>query len=216
MSRNTYERLDDASKRVLEAAFTDAANMGEAVVGTESLLLALATADGLTQRLLTAVGGSRADLHRVIVATRSPLRRRDHETLLETLGIDLAEVRRQAKQTFGGDAVARAASQVRPSRPGRPWRTWISCSQPLAGPRPGSPLTGEPLELIPRVKRLPARATRAARPMLASPSHLLLALITGYEPACEILDALGVDLDALAAATRRSINDGGAVGDRAS
>ncbi len=215
MSRNTYERLDDASKRVLEAAFTEAANMGEAVVGTESLLLALATADRLTERLLTAVGGSRADLHRVIVATRSPCPRRDHETLLETLGIDLAEVRRQAKQTLGG-AVARAASQVRPSRPGRPWRTWISCTQPLAGPRPGSPLTGEPLELIPRVKRLLARATRAARPRLAPPSHLLLALITGNEPACEILDALGVDLDALAAATRRSINDGGAVADRAS
>jgi hypothetical protein len=45
---------------------------------------------------------------------------------------------------------------------------------------------------------------------------LLLALSTGNEPACEILDALGVDLMALVRATKRSINEGGAAGKRAS
>lgn len=75
--------------------------------------------------------------------------------------------------------------------------------------RRDSPLAGQPLELIPRVERLLSRAERAARPRPASPSHLLLALITGNEPACEILDDLGVDLEALAGATMHSINEGG-------
>ncbi len=216
MSRNLPDRLDEAARHVVEVAFHEAGNLGETAVGTESLLLALVTADSATQEVLTEAGGGVADLRRVIVTTRSPRPRRDHETLLATLGIDLVEVRRRAERTFGTDAVITAASRIQPARPGRPLRTWISCSKPLPGPPRDSPLAGQRLELIPRVKRLLARATRAACPRLASPSHLLLALVTGSEPACEILDALGVDLDALAAATRRSINEGGAASERAS
>ena len=79
-----------------------------------------------------------------------------------------------------------------------------------------SPLAGQPLALIPRVKRLLERASREARPDLASPSHLLLVLVTGNEPACEILTTLGIDLTALAAATRQEIDERGATGERAS
>jgi hypothetical protein len=181
-----------------------------------TLLLALATADNTTAGLLTRAGGDAAALQRVFLATRSLGPRPDHERLLESLGIDLVEVRLQAKQSFGADAVVRAASQVPPSRPHRRLWTWISCSKPPGGPRRDSPLRGQPLELIPRVERLLSRAVRAARPRLSSPSHLLLALITGKEPACEILDYLGVDLDALAGATMHSINEGDSAGKRAS
>jgi ATP-dependent Clp protease ATP-binding subunit ClpA len=205
VNRNIADRLDQAAQRVLEAAFHEAANLGEAAVGTESLLLALATADSVTKGLLSEAGGGAADLRRMMVASRRPRARRDHETLLATLGIDVAEVRRQVEQSLGKDATFQAASRVRPSRPRRPLWTWISCSRPLSGPRRDSPLAGQPLELIPRVTRLLGRATRAARPRLASPSHLLLALITGNEPSCEVLDALCVDLDALASATRHSM-----------
>jgi hypothetical protein len=38
--------------------------------------------------------------------------RRDHETLLAALGIDLPEARRRSAATFGADAVERAAWQV--------------------------------------------------------------------------------------------------------
>jgi hypothetical protein len=94
--------------------------------------------------------------------------------------------------------------------------SWISCSKPLPRRRCDSPLAGQPLALIPRVKRLLERASQAARPQLASPSHLLLALVTGAEPACEILTVLGVDFTALAEATRREIERRGASGERAS
>jgi hypothetical protein len=77
-------------------------------------------------------------------------------------------------------------------------------------------LAGQPLALIPRVKRLLERASHAARPQLASPTHLLLVLVTGDEPAGELLTALGVDLPALAAATRQEIEERGASGERAS
>ena len=79
-----------------------------------------------------------------------------------------------------------------------------------------SPLAGQPLVLIPRMKRLLERATHAARPKLASPSHLLLAIVTGDEPAGEVLAAIGVDLTGLAAATRRQIATQDASGERSS
>jgi hypothetical protein len=66
------------------------------------------------------------------------------------------------------------------------------------------------------MKRLLERATHAARPQLASPSHLLLAIVTGDEPAGEVLAAIGVDLTGLAAATRRQIATQDASGERAS
>jgi hypothetical protein len=214
--RNPLGRLNEAAQHTLEAAFKEAAKRGDGAVGTETLLLALSTADNTTAGLLTRAGGDAAALQREILAIRSPGPRPDHEKLLETLGIDLVEVRLQAKQTFGADLVVRAAMQVPPSRPRRHLWLWISCAKRPGGPRRDSPLAGQPLELIPRVERLLSRAERATRPRLASPSHLLLALITGKEPACEILDDLGVDLEALARATMRSINEGGAAGKRAS
>ena len=83
-------------------------------------------------------------------------------------------------------------------------------------PQPDSPLTGQRLDLIPRVKRVLQRATRAAHPRPASPSHLLLALIAGKEPACEVLAELGVDLDALAASARHWVDEAGTARERAS
>jgi ATP-dependent Clp protease ATP-binding subunit ClpA len=213
-----FERFDQPARKVLEAAFSEAARVGDEAVSTEHLLLALATADSLTGNLLGEAGAGAADLRRVLDATclDRPNRRPDHETLLATLGIDLTEIRRRTEEAFGADAVARAARRVRPPRPRRPLWSWVSCSKPLPRRRCDSPLTGQPPGLIPRVKRLLERATRAARPQLASPSHLLLALVAGNEPACEVLTALGVDLDALATATRGQIDESRTSGERAS
>jgi ClpA/ClpB-like protein len=212
-----FERFDGSARKVLEAAFSEAARLGDDAMSTEHLLLALATADTVPGDLLAEAGAGASDLRRVFDATRGrrPSRRPDHETLLATLGIDLAEIRRRAEKTFGADAVDRAAQRVRPPRR-RPLWSCISCSKPLPRRRCTSLLVGQPLGLIPRVKRLLERASRAARPQLASPSHLLLALVTGHEPACEVLTALGVDLPALATATRRQIAESRTSGHRAS
>ena len=212
-----FDRFDQPAARVIKAAFAEAAMLGDDAVCTEHILVALATIDPVTARLLTEAGGGPADIRRLLAARgRLPNRRRDHQELLATLGIDLAEIRRRAEETFGEEAVARAALRVRRPRRRRPVWSWISCSKPLARRRCDSPLAGQPLALIPRVKRLLERATHAARPQLATPCYLLLALLTGDEPACEILRALGVDLTALASATRREIDAHDASGERAS
>jgi ClpA/ClpB-like protein len=212
-----FERFDQSATTVIKAAFSEAASLGDDAVGTEHVLVALATADTVTARLLTAAGGGAADIRRVLAARgRRPNQRPDHETLLATLGVDLADIRQRAEETFGAEAVTRAAWRVRRPRPRRPLWSRISCSKPLPRRRCDSPLAGQPLALIPRVKRLLDRASHAARPQLALPSHLLLVLVTGDEPACETLSALGVDLTALAAATRREIEGRSASGERAS
>ncbi|HVW32318.1 MAG TPA: Clp protease N-terminal domain-containing protein [Acidimicrobiia bacterium] len=216
MKRPMFERFDQPATKVIKAAFAEAAMLGDDAVCTEHILLALATVDPVTSRLLTGAGGSPGDIRRVLTARgRLPNRRRDHQELLATLGVDLAEIRRRAEETFGAEAVTRAAWRVRRPRR-RPLWSWISCSKPLPRRRCDSPLAGQPLALIPRVKRLLERASQAAGPQLASPSHLLLALVTGAEPASEILTVLGVDLTALAVATRREIDRHDASGERAS
>lgn len=211
-----FERFDEPATKVIKAAFAEAANLGDDAVGTEHLLVALATATTVTARLLEETGAAADDIRRVLAAShRQPRMRRDQEALLATLGVDLAEIRRRAEETFGAEAVTRAAWRVRRPRRRRPRWHWISCSKPWSiGCQ--SPLAGQPLVLIPRVKRLLERASRDARPHLASPNHLLLVLVTGNEPACQILTTLGVDLTALAAATRREIDERGAAGERAS
>jgi ATP-dependent Clp protease ATP-binding subunit ClpA len=211
-----FERFDQPATDVIKAAFAEAAELGHDAVGTEHLLLALATADVVTAKLLAAAGGGAAHIRRVFAKQGwQPSRRRNQEALLASLGVDLAEIRQRVEDTFGPEAITRAARRVRRPRPRRPRWSWISCSKPWSMGC-NSPLAGQPLVLIPRMKRLLERATHAARPQLASPSHLLLAIVTGDEPAGEVLAAIGVDLTGLAAATRRQIATQDASGECAS
>lgn len=196
-----FERLDQSATEVIKVAFAEAAEFGDGAVGTEHLLLALATADASTARLLAAAGCPAAEIRRAVAMRHQPNGGRDQATLLASLGVDLAEIRRRAEETFGAEAITRAAWRVERPRPRRPRWHWISCSKPWSM-RCDSLLAGQPLVLIPRMKRLLERAAHAARPQLASPRHLLLALVTVDEPAGEVLAALGVDLMRLAEATR--------------
>jgi hypothetical protein len=208
MSSTTLERLDHGSRLVLVSARSEAARLGDNVFATEHLLLALVSAHTETATLLSEAGAGADEVRRAVVARCGrPRRRPHHDALLASLGIDLTEVRRRADRTFGTEAVARATSRARPP-PRRPLRTWISCSTPLPDPRGDSPLTGPWLEPIPRVRRILKRAIRDARPGRASPCHLLVALVTGREPACEILTGIGVDLRSLAAAARHRLEEG--------
>ena len=212
-----FERLDEPARRVVEAAVDVAREREEsAVLTTQHLLFALATADAVTGRLLAEAAGG-ADLSGVVF-TRHGRRpgEPDHERLLATLGIDLAEIRHRVEDTFGADALTRAAATARPSRPRRPIWSRLSCSSPIRRPACNSPLAGQQIAMIGRVKKILDRASRAACPGLATPRHLLLALVTGDEPACELLAEFGVDLNALANATRRSLRTDGTAQDRAS
>lgn len=206
-ARDLTDRFDEAARRVLNAAWNEATSLGENAVGTEHVLIALAGSDSTTAGVLAASGVSTTDLRRAFLKDRPPRPVPDHETLLSTLGVDLAEIRHRAEHTFGADAVARAAARTRTPRPRRPLRTYISCSRPPPPRRGESPLAGRRLEPIPRVTRLLKRAARAARPQLASPAHLLVALLEGTEPACELLTKRAVDLDTLARTTRRLLTE---------
>jgi ATP-dependent Clp protease ATP-binding subunit ClpA len=201
------DRFDEAARRVLKAAWDEATSLGENAVGTEHLLIALAGSDPTTAGLLAASGVTTTDLRRAFLEDRPPRPIPDHGTLLSTLGVDLAEIRHHAEHTFGADAIARAAARTRTPLPRRPLRTYISCSRPLPPRRAESPLAGRRLEPIPRVTRLLKRTARAARPQPASPAHLLLAILDGNEPACELLAERDVNLDTLARNARRSLTE---------
>jgi hypothetical protein len=204
-----FERLDQAAQDALSAAYDDALRLGDNAIGTEHVLLALASTGSVAARLLREAGFD-ADVLRLALTTgrTGHDQRRDHAMLLGALGIDLAKVREQAEQTFGAEALNRMTARARPPGPRRTLWSRISCAKPQPLRRCDSPLAGRQLGVIPRVKRLLERATRDARPSLATPGHLLLALITGNEPACELLAARGVDLNALANETRRAIGSG--------
>jgi hypothetical protein len=206
-----FERLDEPARRVVQAAVGVARERGESAVGTEHVLFALATADAVNGQLLTEAAGG-ADLSGVVLARRGQgPGGADHEKLLATLGIDLGEIRHRVEDTFGADALTHAAATARPRR-----SLWsrVSCSTPMRRPECNSPLAGQQIAMIGRVKKILDRATRAARPGLATPSHLLLVLVTGDEPANETLADFGVDLDALAEAIRRSLRADGTAQDR--
>jgi hypothetical protein len=201
-----FQRLDASTEEVLEAALNAAIQQGDHAIATQHLLLALATADPVTGQLLADAHADGRRLRGVLIRPSRPrFGRQDHESLLATLGIDLAEVRRRAESTFGPDRVAQAAARVRPAPPRRRLGSWISCSMPARGWLSGSPLGGGRPVPIPRVTHVLERARRAAHPRRISPADVLLALVTGREPACEVLEQLGVDLDALVTATRRVI-----------
>jgi hypothetical protein len=108
-------------------------------------------------------------------------------------------------ESFGAPAIVAAASRSRPRRPRRPLWTWVSCSKPLPKPIGHGLLGGLHPEPIPRVTRLVRRAARAARPHPASPRHLLLELLSGNEPACEVLTEHGADLDEIDRSTRHQL-----------
>jgi len=130
---SAVQRLDESTTHVLEVALSEAVGHGDDAVSTEHLLLALAIADPVTGRLLADAGADAVRLRRAISRPRGtrPAGRQDHESLLATLGIDLAEVCRRAELTFGRETVERAAARVRPAPACRPVWSWISCSTPL-------------------------------------------------------------------------------------
>jgi ATP-dependent Clp protease ATP-binding subunit ClpA len=202
-TRRLVDQLDDDARHILDEAWDEAERLGDNAVGTEYLLIALATSHPDTARLLATAGVTATELHHTFITDRGPRRRPDDQTLQATLGVDLAAVRERAARTFGSEALSYVALRARPRQPRRRLRTYISCSRPLPPRRSESPLAGRRLEPIPRVTRLLRRAVRRARPRLASPADLLLVLLEGNEPAVELLTARGVDASALVQSTRR-------------
>ncbi len=198
-----FEHVDPDVRRVFVLAQHGARALGHNYIGTEHLLVGLVLAGDTTAELLAAQGCGPDELRGEIVSIigRGKPPRREPDVLLATLGIDLGEVRRRVESTFGSDAMAKAALRVRPRRrwPGHRW--WPGCDQ---GRRRDSALVGGRwFGVAPRVKKVVEMAVTDAAPALATPSHLLLAVLDeGEGVACQILARRHVDMSALAAALR--------------
>ncbi len=143
-------------------------------------------ADAVTGRLLTEAAGG-ADLRGAIPARDGQQPREpDHEKLLATLGIDLAEIRQRVE-----DASAPTHSPTPPRPRGRRERgtaLGVGC-RVVPDAAPGvQQSAGRSADRDDRSSQeAPRPRYPLLRPGLATPCHLLLALVTGDEPANETL-----------------------------
>jgi hypothetical protein len=160
-----FERLDEHSRRAMDVAEREARALDHNYLGTEHLVLGLASEDEAVAALLVDRGCGADDIRREIltlIGRGHPAAGRQ-DALLASLGIDLGEVRQRVEATFGHDATSRVASQTRPQRrwwPGQ--RSWPGC-------RDGTPQTSALLDmrsvgLAPRVKKVLDIAAKAALP----------------------------------------------------
>jgi ATP-dependent Clp protease ATP-binding subunit ClpA len=202
-----FERLDPAARRALELAHQEAVDLHHNYLGTEHLLIGLSRTSGFPARLLNDLGCGpnvvRAAMIKIIGRGRP---RRDRAQLLASIGVDLGEVRRRAEATFGSEAIVSAASRVGTRQRRRPPRWWPNCS--VSGSCE-STLTGGWLGMAPRLKTVLDMAARQAAPALATPTHLLLAVVEeGKGVACQILERRGIDLETVASAAREEFRRG--------
>lgn len=212
-----WDRLAPEAREAMRLAHGEAERLGHAHVGGEHVLLGLlAYAEGpaaggcpaarpLTDHGLD-LGTARTEVSRIVAETTRP----DGAAALRSLGIDVAEVRRQLEASFGATAVHEATWQV--AR--RPW--W-------RGGGKANPLWRRPV-LYKRAIDIAAHQARRRGKALVSAEHLLYGvlhdardpLLTGMRrrgrtkiiaqtglrestphPVRLLLDAHGVDIEGL-------------------
>lgn len=162
-----FERFTDDARRAIVLAQTGSRALRHPHLGTEHVLLGLASVDGsASEGILRGFGidaeGLRASILRVVGHRDEGVPGLDAEAL-GSLGIDLDEVRERIEETFGPGALDRP---VRPGPPGSRWRGTL-------GPY------GH-LRLTPRAKKVLELALREARRLghgAIGTEHLLLGIV---------------------------------------
>lgn len=99
-----FERFTRASRSVVIDAQAHARRLGHRPIGTEHLLLAIASAPGTASDLLSAAGVTANDVESDLATMGGPTRSSDRDDLA-SIGIDLDRVLDAATATFGADAV---------------------------------------------------------------------------------------------------------------
>lgn len=189
-----FERLDGTARKVLDEALAEARRLGHNHLGTEHMLIAFllvpdALPVGPRSAIPVAADAARADVRRILDA---PGKGSD-AALLDTLGIDLDEVRRRAEATFGPAALSRAAA----IRRRRPW--WRARRRPHCMPM----LMGE-FCVAARMKRALERTGAKGDPI--DPVRLLLAILDDEEAlATRLLRRLNVDPESIRVELLRSL-----------
>jgi ATP-dependent Clp protease ATP-binding subunit ClpA len=100
-----FERFTGQARSVVAGAQDEARALRHPFIGTEHLLLAMLTQEGVGGELLKARGMSADEIRRQLAERDGPDTRLDPDALA-TLGIDLGEVRRAAEEQFGPGALA--------------------------------------------------------------------------------------------------------------
>lgn len=116
-----FERFTREARSVVTDAQAYARRLGHRPIGTEHLLLAIASAQGPASDLLSAAGVTASDVESDLATMGAPPRSSDRDALA-SIGIDLDRVLDAASATFGADALGpsdRDSSRGRKSRHGR-------------------------------------------------------------------------------------------------
>lgn len=190
-----FERCDERTRTVVDAATGEARRRGHRWLGTEHVLLALARRrdDALPPDVAALLPGAEA-IAAALEAEAAP-GRRDSE-LLASVGVDLERVRAAVRRTFGEEAVRRLRRPVH-----QPWQPWRRPAR-----RCSSILVDE-LSMAPRLKRSFEIALRHAEgrglPSIDPVSVLLGMLEMEDATSNKLLRSLGLDPSALASAVAR-------------
>jgi ATP-dependent Clp protease ATP-binding subunit ClpA len=177
-----FERFTDEARQAVVLAQEQARALRHSWIGTEHLLLGVATSgSGVGPRVLMRLGLEaptiRADVIRLI-GEGGEFDDRDEEAL-RALGIDFDKVRRAAEEAFGPGALDRPIPRRRRGRCNEPW---------ISGHLPFTPRSKKSLELA-----LCWAVTMRSGSI--GPEHLLLGLASDRDGvAAEILRAHGVEV----------------------
>ncbi|MFE9329528.1 Clp protease N-terminal domain-containing protein [Streptomyces sp. NPDC006925] len=117
-----FERFTGEARDVVIGAQEEAHSLGHDRIGTEHLLLGAMrrpeqTGAATLYRLGVSAASCRAAVAGVVAGSREDLGPQDAEAL-RALGIDLAEVRRHAEESFGAGALDAAPGSARTGRGG--------------------------------------------------------------------------------------------------
>lgn len=114
-----FERFTHDARQVVVTAQAEARALGHDWIGTEHLLTGLTGGTGLGAGVLRDLGVDTGNVRRAIAAATRPESEGDEPdpAALETIGIDLAAVRRRVEETFGPGALDRTRGT--PGRRGR-------------------------------------------------------------------------------------------------
>ena len=181
-----FERFTRPARETVTSAMAEAERLGHPHTATEHLLLAL-TSDGddVGRRVLRELGVTRQAVEGELRAAgeRGGLSE-DDARALQTLGIDLDEVRRQAEASFGPGALQRPrrrAGRARLLGGRRRQERQEHCRRPFTSASK-------------QVLEVSLREAIALKHNYIGTEHLLLALVRvrGGDLAADILQALGV------------------------
>jgi ATP-dependent Clp protease ATP-binding subunit ClpA len=188
-----FERFTSTSRTVVKDARDHARRLGHGRVGSEHLLLAIASSTSHAADVLESFGATESSVEALIRSERDGDYARDREALA-SIGIDLDQVREAMEATFGPGALDDPGSGRRRRR----WRRRARRTATPPGRSPFAPRAKKCLELSLR------EAIRLRQPAI-TPEHLALGILReGQGLGCLILQRLDVSFDALRAALETS------------